>query len=409
MNVIFISPHFPLHFYQFCDRLKRMGVNVLGIGDTPYDQISDNCKASLTEYYRVDSLEDYDQVYKAVAFYIFRYGRIDYIDSQNEYWLELEAKLRTDFNIPTGFHTTDLDAVKRKSEMKKGYRKAGVKTARFHLVDDLEGCRAFIRQVGYPVVVKPDTGVGASNTEKLPNDGELDAFFRTKPDVPFIMEEFVPGHIETFDGITDRDGNLLFCAGQVMVQTPMEMLHGSGENVSYSQPVQQRDLFEIGSRVVRAFCPRNRFFHFEFFRLDEDKEGLGQKGEILGLEVNMRAPGGYIPDKMDYTYDVDVYQIWAESLVYNENRSFPNYGFRRYVTHVGRGGRVPYLHTPEEIRSRYGDRILMENRPPEAISGGMGSFIYLLWSDSVAELEEQADFILRHADGASWMQAKGSE
>ena len=23
------------------------------------------------------------------------------------------------------------------------------------------------------------------------------------------MEEFVPGHIETFDGITDRDGNLL--------------------------------------------------------------------------------------------------------------------------------------------------------------------------------------------------------
>lgn len=119
MNVIFISPHFPLHFYQFCDRLKGLGVNVLGIGDTDYNNISENCRNSLTEYYRVDSLEDYDQVYKAVAFYIFRYGRIDYIDSQNEYWLELEARLRTDFNIPTGFHTGDLDAVKRKSEMKK--------------------------------------------------------------------------------------------------------------------------------------------------------------------------------------------------------------------------------------------------------------------------------------------------
>ena len=409
MNVIFISPHFPLHFYQFCDRLKRMGVNVLGIGDTPYDNISENCRASLTEYYRVDSLEDYDQVYKAVAFYIFRYGRIDYIDSQNEYWLELEAKLRTDFNIPTGFHTSDLDAVKRKSEMKKGYRKAGVKTARFHLVDDWDGCRNFIQEVGYPVVVKPDTGVGASNTEKLTCDEELWNFLETKPDVSFIMEEFVPGHIETFDGITDRDGNILFCAGQVMVQTPMEMLHGSGENVSYSQNVQERDLFDIGSRVVQAFCPRNRFFHFEFFRLDEDKAGLGQKGEILGLEVNMRAPGGYIPDKMNYTYDVDVYQIWAESLVYNENRSFPNYIFKRYVTHVGRGGKIAYLHAPEEVRSQYWDRILMENRPPEAISGGMGSFIYLLWSHSVEELQEQADFILRHADGASWITGKGSE
>lgn len=409
MNVIFISPHFPLHFYQFCDRLKQMGVNVLGIGDTPYDNISDNCKASLTEYYRVDSLENYEEVYRAVAFYIHRYGRIDYIDSQNEYWLELEAKLRTDFNIPTGFHTSDLDAIKRKSEMKKGYQKANVKTARFHLVDDWDGCKAFIQEVGYPVVVKPDTGVGASNTEKLTSDEELAAFFASKPDVQFIMEEFVPGHVETFDGITDRDDNILFCSGQVMMQTPMDMLHGSGENVSFSQNVQQLDLFDIGSRVVAAFCPRNRFFHFEFFRLDEDKEGLGQKGEILGLEVNMRAPGGRIPDKMNYTYDVDVYQIWAESLVFNKNRSFPNYTFQRYVTHVGRGGKVAYLHTPEEICSRLGEKILVEDRPPEAISGGMGSFIYLVWADSRWELEQQADFILRHADGASWIQAKGSE
>ena len=409
MNVIFISPHFPLHFYQFCDRLKRMGVNVLGIGDTPYEGISDNCKASLTEYYRVDSLEDYEQVYRAVAFYIHRYGRIDYIDSQNEYWLELEAKIRTDFNIPTGFHTSDLDAVKHKSRMKEGYRKAGVKTARFHLVDDWDGCIDFIREVGYPVVVKPDNGVGASNTEKLKSDEDLAAFFASRPDVQFIMEEFVPGHVETFDGITDRDGNILFCAGQVLVQTPMDMLHGSGENVSYSQNVQAMDLMDIGSRVVAAFCPRNRFFHFEFFRLDEDKEGLGRKGEILGLEVNMRAPGGYIPDKMNYTYDVDVYQIWAESLIFNENRSFPDYTFKHHVTHVGRGGQVEYLHSADEVQGRYWDRILMENRPPESISGTMGSFIYLIWADSLDELNEQADFILRHSDGRSWIQAKGSE
>ncbi|MDY4221066.1 MAG: hypothetical protein SOX71_00995 [Candidatus Faecousia sp.] len=73
MNVIFMSPHFPLHFYQFCDRLKNLGVNVLGIGDTPYDAISQSCRDSLTEYYRVDSLEKYEQVYKAVAFYIYRF------------------------------------------------------------------------------------------------------------------------------------------------------------------------------------------------------------------------------------------------------------------------------------------------------------------------------------------------
>lgn len=402
MNVIFISPHFPLHFYQFCDRLKRLGVNVLGIGDAAYDSIGDNCRNSLTEYYYVHSLEDYDEVYRAAAFFIFKYGRIDYVDSQNEYWLELEARLRTDFNIGTGFHTADLEKVKRKSRMKEGYEAAGVKAARYHLVTDLAESLAFIEKVGYPVVVKPDNGVGASDTWKLTSEEEVRHFHETKPDKQFIMEEFVPGHVETFDGITDGDGRILFCTGQVMTRTPMDMLHGSGENVSYTQNVQATDLLDTGTRVVKAFGTRHRFFHFEFFRLDEDKEGLGKKGEILGLEVNMRAPGGYIPDKMNYAYDVDVYQIWAESLVYGENRSFPDYQFRWYVTHFGRGGQVEYLHSSEEIRARYGDLVVLEKEPPKSISGGMGSHVFMLRSKSVEELAEQADYILKRSDGTGW-------
>lgn len=402
MNVIFISPHFPLHFYHFCDRLKRLGVNVLGIGDAPYDSIGWSCQDSLTEYYYVKSLEDYEEVYRAAAFFIFKYGRIDYIDSQNEYWLELEARLRTDFHITSGFQTSDMEAVKRKSEMKKGYQTANVKTARFHLVTDKESSLAFIRQVGYPVIVKPDNGVGASNTWKLNSDEEFFEFYRTKPDILFIMEEFIPGHVETFDGITNGNCDILFCTGQVMEQTPMDMLLGSGENVSYTQNVQATDLYDIGSRVVKAFNTRYRFFHFEFFRLDEDKAGLGKKGDILGLEVNMRAPGGYIPDKMNYAYDVDVYQIWAESLVYNENRSFKNYSFKYYVTHFGRSDQADYLHSPEDIRKNYAGRLLLEKEPPKSISGGMGSHIFLLRSASREELNEQAEYILKHADGTNW-------
>ena len=206
MNVIFISPHFPAHFYNFCDRLKHLGANVLGIGDCPYDGIDDNCRNSLTEYYYVPSLEDYDAVFRAVAFFSFKYGKIDFIDSQNEYWLELEARLRTDFNINTGFKTADMAQVKYKSRMKAGYEAAGVKTARYHLVDTLEGCRAFIDQVGYPVVAKPDNGVGASDTWKLTGEDDLRQFWASKAEKPYIMEEFVPGHVETFDGITNGDG-----------------------------------------------------------------------------------------------------------------------------------------------------------------------------------------------------------
>ena len=93
----------------------------------------------------------------------------------------------------------------------------------------------------------------------------------------------------------------------------MDMLLGSGENVSYTQNVQTLDLYETGSRVVKAFGTRHRFFHFEFFRLDENKEGLGLKGDLLGLEVNMRAPGGYIPptDVADLWRFIDEIPYWT--------------------------------------------------------------------------------------------------
>ena len=83
MNFIFISPQFPHTYWSFCDRLHRNGVNVLGIGDSPYDSLEPALERALTEYYRVDSLEDYNQVFRAVAFFSFKYGKIDWLESNN--------------------------------------------------------------------------------------------------------------------------------------------------------------------------------------------------------------------------------------------------------------------------------------------------------------------------------------
>lgn len=59
MNFVFISPHFPHTYWQFCRRLKQNGVRVLGIADTHYDLLQSELKEALTEYYRVGSLENY--------------------------------------------------------------------------------------------------------------------------------------------------------------------------------------------------------------------------------------------------------------------------------------------------------------------------------------------------------------
>ena len=137
MNFIFVSPHFPNTYWNFCDRLHRNGVNVLGIGDAPFDEIPGELKHCLTEYYRVDNLGSYEEMLRAVAYFTFHYGKIDWIESNNEYWLEMDAQLRTDFNINTGAKNDFIERIKYKSRMKESYRAAGVPVARHHMVSTL--------------------------------------------------------------------------------------------------------------------------------------------------------------------------------------------------------------------------------------------------------------------------------
>ena len=393
MNVLFLSPHFPRHFYQFCDRLKSRGVTVLGIGDCPWDGIGENCQNALTDYRSVSGLTDYDAVYRTVAEFISRYGRIDFVNSQNEYWLELEARIRTDFNIPTGPHIEDMAAINRKSRMKEGYQKAGVPAARWCLPDSLDEAKKFAAEIGYPVIVKPNKGVGATSTYKIHDDAGMAKFWSDKPDaVEFIEEECVPGHVETFDGITDSRGEVLFAASQCLPVSLMDAVNQDADVVSYCQNPPE-DLRRAGVATLKQYPARNLFFHFEFFRLDQDKKGLGKKGDIVGLEVNMRAPGGRIPDKMNYAYDTDVYTIWADSLIYD--KCFMNSTFKHYITHVGRKNSIDYALNLEEVRSRWGHCMIEEMDVDPALADEMGNHAYLMRADSLQERDAQVRDILK--------------
>ena len=145
MNFVYISPQFPKTNWEFCDRLKQNGVTVLGIADVEYDELDEKLKNALTEYYRVSSLENYDEVLKAVGYFTFKYGKIDWLESNNEYWLEQDAKLRTDFNITTGIKTDKIQNIKEKSAMKSSYKKGEISTAAYHMVSTLPEARKAAR------------------------------------------------------------------------------------------------------------------------------------------------------------------------------------------------------------------------------------------------------------------------
>ena len=92
-NFIFISPNFPKTYYQFPLAWKQLGGRSLAISDANYNSLSDVQKSAFDDYYQVSSLENYDEVYRAVAWFAHRYGKIDWLESNNEYWLFQDANL----------------------------------------------------------------------------------------------------------------------------------------------------------------------------------------------------------------------------------------------------------------------------------------------------------------------------
>ena len=438
MNVIFVSPNFPSTYWNFCDRLRRNGVNVLGIGDAPYDGLAPELRDSLTEYYRVGTLSSYDEVFRATAFFSYKYGKIDWVESMNEYWLEQDARLRTDFNVSTGIQNDQIDFIKEKSLMKKKYLAAGIPTARQFVVSgygSLDGGEAvlmnpdgtaadgtplvrttladakdFIDAVGYPVIVKPNVGVGATNTWKLETDEDLERFYAELPAVPYVMEEFIEGDIVSYDAITDSRCDPLFESMTVWPPSVMDLVLHDLDLMYYTCPEVPERLRELGRQTVKTFGVKSRFVHLEFFRLTKPRKNLGGVGDFVALEVNMRPAGGYTPDMMNFAHSTDVYQIWADMVTtdrrYLDGRLQTSAelgehttvnGDDRYCVYASRKDGHRYVHSHEEVMARYGSALVMQEEMPEMNWPQMGRYMYTARLDTQDEVDQYVSFILTRA------------
>ncbi len=393
-NCIFISPNFPTNYWQFCRELKNNGMNVLGIGDQPYDELTDDLKDSLTEYYKVSSLEHEEEVYRAVAFFSFKYGRIQWLESNNEYWLERDAKLRTDFNITSGFQADDIPRIKYKSKMKEYYVKAGIPVARHHLVDTLEGCLEFIKKVGYPVIAKPDNGVGASHTYKLSDEEELKQFFDQKlPHIPYIMEEFVDAEVNSYDAVIDTNGEPIFETGNVTPNSIMDIVNNADNSIYYIVKSLKPDVKKAGRATVKSFGVKSRFVHFEFFRLLKDHIGLGKKGDVIALEVNMRPCGGFTPDMINFAHSTNVYKIWADMVAFGH--STVPVGKHAFCAFAGLRDGKDFVMSHEDIMKTYGEHMKMVGRIPDVLSDAMGNQMYVAVFDTEKQMKAFYENVLK--------------
>jgi len=383
MNYIFISPSFPSNFENFIVALKEQGVNVLGLGSEPYEMLSARLRDTLSEYYKVGSMENYDEMFKGVAYLSFKHGKIDRLESHNEYWLQQDARLRTDFNIP-GFKTKDMPRVKRKSVMKNVFQDAGANFIRGTVIASLEEAEAFIAETGYPVCVKPDIGVGAEHTYKLNNREDLIKFFLNKPNREFIIEEFINGEIHTFDGLVDSEGNIVFYSSFIYNIGVMDMVNDQLDAFYYSLREPAKDLVDIGSRIVKGLELRERFFHIEFFRLDD--------GKLVALEINTRPPGGLSMDMFNYANDADLYKEYAR--LASGKMLSADLDRKYFVGYAGRRKSKYYKYVLDDILEKYGDAILVHEPVSGIFAPALGDYAFLFRSKDFEELQNMQKDIL---------------
>lgn len=377
MNIVYLSPHFPTNFYPFSMNLNRLGAKVLGIADAPVHQLRPELQNALTDYIQVPDLHDYAQLTRAIQVFIQRHGPIDRLDSLNEYWLQTEAQLRSDFHIP-GTRNHEILNIKSKAAMKQLYQSAGIPVARGHVVQSAQDCQAVVQELGYPLVAKPDIGVGAAHTWKISNEQDLIEFIHNSPDTTYILEEYVAGELYSFDGLTNREGEIVFSASHHFSQGIMETVVDDLNLSYYSLREIPADLAEAGQRVVDAFQVKEKFFHFEFFRLPD--------GRLVALEVNIRPPGGLTVDMMNYANDIDLFHQWAQIMVHN--RFTAAYHRPYHCAYIGRKQGRNYVYSHEALMGHFATEIVHHEIMSPVFYPVMGRDGYLARSPELSRIQE---------------------
>lgn len=378
-TILFISPNFPPNYYNFIRSLHKNNAVVIGLSDCPYYNLDEKLKLYLTEYVYVPNLECYQDVYNAIVNLYGKYKKIDVVESHNEHWLNLEAQLRTDFSID-GPKLSDLERIKRKSVMKKIFQNTGANVGHwmlFYSSDSYNKLLEFAQNSKFPLFAKPDIGVGAQDTYKINNYEELTNFYKSRARIDYIIEEFVNGYIITFDGLCDKLGNIVYCISHYSPMGCYEILKNNLDLYYYSLRSLPQNLQDLATKIIKNMKIYNKFFHLEFLTDPEISF-------LYPLEVNWRPPGGFTLDVMNYTSDIDLYQIWADLVC--ERLNIPvnfNYTYNYHVAYVSRRYFKKYMLSLDQILCKYKDIIMFHTEIPKVFSSLMGDYSFVIRSQDL--------------------------
>jgi formate-dependent phosphoribosylglycinamide formyltransferase (GAR transformylase) len=361
LDVVFLEPSFPANQREFVRALHEVGARVTGIGERPQESLDPELRHWLFHYHRVGNVTDEGQLERAVRWVQERVP-VARLEAVVEAHVMAAARVRERCGIPgTSVHTTFL--CRDKPAMKETLRAAGIPCARSIGSGDAAELRDFAARIGYPLIVKPRDGAGASGTVRVDGPEELEralAAAGVGRGASVAVEEFIEGHEGFFDTIT--------IGGEVVhefvthyypnVLEAMRTRWISPQFVTTNRldASGYRELRELGRQVVGALGIGTSATHMEWF--------FGPKG-LKFSEIGCRPPGVRAWDLYAAANELDIYKEWAMAVVHGRPGRAPS---RRYSAGMialrpDRDGVIAGYEGLDEIHRRFGSWIIDQHLP----------------------------------------------
>jgi carbamoylphosphate synthase large subunit len=362
VNVIFLEPSFPDNQKQFARALAEAGATVIGIGERPKDWLDDDVKGWLTHYEQIGSVTDEGQLYDAVQT-VQRMVWVDRLEATVEAHIMAAAKVRAACGIPgTSERTAFL--CRDKPAMKDVLRAAGVRCAASTGATSGDEVRRFAAEVGYPLIVKPAAGAGASGTTRVNGPDELEeaiAHSGVEHGAAIAVEEYVEGHEAFYDTISvGGDVALDFVTHYYPnVLEAMRTRWISPQFIATNRIAEPGydEVKEMGRAAIAALGIGTSATHMEWF--------VGPKG-VYFSEIGCRPPGVRCWDLYASGNDIDIYREWANAMVHGQVSRAPSRRFSAGIIALrpDRDGTISGYSGVDDIQHRYGEWIIDAHLPP---------------------------------------------
>ena len=362
-NVAFVAPFpFETTLRFVAAAAERPDVRLALLSQDRLEKFPTDLRARLVAHRQLASSLDPGQIKAAVESLAHQMGSVDRLLGTLEQLQIPLAEVRERLGID-GMKVDAAENFRDKAQMKNVLREAGLPCARHRLIGTEDDAWKFVRQVGYPIVVKPPDGSGAKATFSVEDENSLRAALRQNPphpERPLLGEEFVQGSEHSFDGIS-IDGELVWHSLTHYTPTPLEVVRNPWIQWCVLLPREVDDprfddIRAVAAQTLAALGMETGVSHLEWFRRTD--------GSIAISEVGARPGGAQISKLMSYAHDFHFYRAWAQVMI---DHSFdpPE---RRYAAGTaflrGQGqGRVQAVRGLAQAQREVGSMVVETNLP----------------------------------------------